>query len=177
MWEPTRQRSVARQFTSRHIKYEEERLHGRRIQQEFIPLKSAETNKPSRVEQELLTEKIAMLLNEDDDSFLATRDIADRQTVFAKLSDEEKSEAAFAVSKMTSMSIELESGFQTKPTKKGKVMANVQETGQDTLRQYVKSLGQHQVLSPEDESVLGRQINVLNDWENKRQQLEETLLR
>jgi hypothetical protein len=177
MWEPTRQRNVASQFTSRHIKYEEQRLHGGRIKQEFTPLKSDETKKPSRVEQELLTEKIALLLNEDDDSFLATHDIADRQTVFAKLSDEEKSEASFAVSKMSSMSPELEPILKTRPSIKGKVMANVQETGQDTIRQYVKSMGQHQVLSPEDESVLGRQINILNDWENKRQQLEETLLR
>lgn len=176
MWEPVRERNVGRQFTSRHIKYEENRLQGGRIKQEFVPLKSDETKKPSRVEREVLTEKIAQLLNEDDDSFLATHDVADRQTVFTKLSDEEKSEAAFAVSKMTSRSPELEP-THTRLTKKGKVTANVLETGQDTMRQYVKSMGQHQVLSPEDESVLGRQIVILNSWEDKRQQLEETLLR
>lgn len=176
MWEPVRQRNFARQFTSRHIKYEEERLHGARTQQEFVPLKSDETKKPSHVERKFLTEKIALLLNEDDDSFLATHDIADRETVFTKLSDEEKSEAAFAVSGMTSRSPGLKP-THTRPTKKGKVTANVLETGQDTMRQYVKSMGQHQVLSPEDESVLGRQIVILNSWEDKRQQLEETLLR
>ena len=174
-WEPTRQRNVHKQFTSRHITYEEERLHGTTQQQEsgVTLLQSDETKLPSVAERQHLTEKIALLLKDDDDSFLAANDIADRQTVFARLSDEEKSEASFAVSKVTNRSSNLEERRKTK----GKVTANVLETGQDTMKQYVKSMGQHQVLSPEDESVLGRQIQILNKWEQKRQRLEETLLR
>lgn len=126
------------------------------------------------MEKQHLTDKIALLLkddDDDDDSFLAFDDIADRQTVFAKLSDEAKSEASYAVSKVSASSKSMLAERSTKIT------ANVLETGQDTIRQYVKSMGQHQVLSPEDESVLGRQIQVLNGYEEQRQELEETLLR
>jgi hypothetical protein len=142
-------------------------------QSPFVPLKSDETKLPSQVERKQLTDKIALLLNDDqDDLFLASNDIADRQTVFAKLSDEEKSQASFAVSKVNEVN--------TSPKKKTtgtKITANVFESGQDTIKQYVKSMGQHQVLSPEDEALLGRQIQVLNGWEQRRQELEETLVR
>lgn len=171
-WEPVRKRNVHKQFQSRHLRYEEERLHG--IQQStFVPLKSDETKLPSQVERKQLTDKIALLLNDDqDDLFLASNDIADRQTVFAKLSDEEKSQASFAVSKVNEVN-----KSPKKKTTSTKITANVFESGQDTIKQYVKSMGQHQVLSPEDEGLLGRQIQVLNGWEQRRQELEETLLR
>ena len=175
-WEPVRKRNVNKQFQSRHSKYEEERLHG--IQENtFIPLKSDETKLPSKVERKQLTDKIALLLNDDqDDLFLASNDIADRQTVFAKLSDEEKSQASFAVSKVTN-TVNISPELSKKKTKGTKITANVYESGQDTIKQYVKSMGQHQVLSPEDEALLGRQIQVLNGWEQQRQELEETFCR
>lgn len=178
-WEPVRKRNINKQFTSRHTQYEEERLHGvSRKAEEFVPLKSDESKLPSQKERENLTNKIAQLLQDEDDDgdelFVDdTSDVADKQTVFKKLSDEEKSQASFAVSKRRNrLSIEEPS------LKMGtKVTANVLETGQDTMKQYVKSMGQHQVLSPEDEAVLGRQIQIFNAWERKRQKLEEQLLR
>jgi hypothetical protein len=41
------------------------------------------------------------------------------------------------------------------------------ETGHDTIKQYVKSLANHQVLSPEDEVILGKQIQILARWEER----------
>lgn len=182
-WEPVRHRNVGRQFTSRHIKYVEDRLHGgRRDDKEFTPLKSGTTAESSRGKRKSLTEKIALLLGDvrvdhDDESEFSAQDIADKETVFAKLSDEEKSEASFAVAKLNSSSPDTLVEPILSKSKKGKVLANVLETGQDTMHKYVKSMRQHQVLSAEDESVLGRQIQILNGLEDKRQNLEECLLR
>jgi hypothetical protein len=129
---------------------------------------------PTVSEQLQLTEKISRLLSSDnvvsDDDTFGDDAIADKQTVFAKLSDEDLREASDAVSKANNVK-------PTAATKKVKVTANVMETGQDTIKQYVKSLANHQVLSPEDEAVLGRQIQILSKWEEKRQELEDVLLR
>lgn len=181
-WEPVarKQRNVNKQFKSRHAQYEEERLHGRATEPaSFVPLKSDETKLPTKVERQHLTEKIALLLNEneeeDENDNSCLDDVADRQAVFFKLSDEDKNQASFAVSKMsnTRQTLPKEPSLKTGT----KITANVLETGQDTMKQYVKSMGQHQVLSAEDESVLGRQIQILNGYEEERQKLEETLLR
>jgi hypothetical protein len=129
---------------------------------------------PTVSEQLQLTEKISRLLSSDnnDASFGDDEDaIADKQTVFAKLSDEDLREASDAVSKANNVK-----PSSSNAAKKGKLTANVMETGQDTIKQYVKSLANHQVLSPEDEAVLGRQIQILSKWEEKRQELEDVLL-
>ena len=54
-----------------------------------------------------------------------------------------------------------------------KVRASVKETGQDMMSQYVKSMGQHELLPKASEILLGRQIQILNKWEMVRQELEE----
>jgi len=59
--------------------------------------------------------------------------------------------------------------------RKTKVTATVQETGMDTMSSYVKSLGQHQLLSKDSEILLGRQIQILLKWEEIRQSLEKNL--
>ena len=53
------------------------------------------------------------------------------------------------------------------------VRAQVKETGQDTMSQYVKSMGQHELLSKDAEILLGTQIQILNEWEQQRQQFEQ----
>lgn len=59
--------------------------------------------------------------------------------------------------------------------KKRRVTASVKETGVDTMSQYVKSMGSHELLPKESEILLGKQIQVLVKWENIRQELEEEL--
>merc|ERR1719291_156533 len=55
--------------------------------------------------------------------------------------------------------------------------ANVKETGKDTMSQYFKSIGNHELLRHEDEIVLGKQIQKLVKWEEIRNELEDELLR
>jgi RNA polymerase primary sigma factor len=55
--------------------------------------------------------------------------------------------------------------------------ASVRETGNDTMRSYLKSMGSHELLRQEDEVVLGRQIQILVKWEEAKALLEEKLLR
>lgn len=126
-----------------------------------------------------MTEKIARLLSDETEfEESGSQEIADRATVFARLSDEDKSEATFAVSRDNNLlQVDSEPIRIKNSAKKGKLTANVMETGRDTMKQYVKSMANHQVLTPEDEAVLGRHIQVLVKWEDKRQQLEHTLLR
>ena len=58
-----------------------------------------------------------------------------------------------------------------------RVRATVKETGSDSISTYVKSLGQHELLHQADEVLLGRQVRILMGLEDKRQELEEELLR
>lgn len=137
---------------------------------------------PSSFEKVQLTEKIAQLLRDSDtlEAFDAS-EIADKQTVFAKLSDEDLREASDAVAKVTTKkpteNEPIRMAKAKKGAKKARVKASVFETGQDSIKEYMKALGNHQVLSAEDEQVLGRQIQTLAKWEEKRQELEDELLR
>mmetsp|Transcript_43217 Transcript_43217/g.75825 ORF Transcript_43217/g.75825 Transcript_43217/m.75825 type:complete len:261 (-) Transcript_43217:15-797(-) len=58
-----------------------------------------------------------------------------------------------------------------------RVRATVKETGVDSMKSYIKSLGQHELLFKEDEVLLGRQVRMLTTLEESRQELEEELLR
>lgn len=134
---------------------------------------------PSQAESDEITEKITRLLTADFDQSIPFKDeeIADKQTVFANLSEEDRREAVDAVSK-GSLNELIDPEAQIRNlSKKGKVKANVMETGKDSINQYMKSLSNHQVLSPDDEKVLGKQIQVLTRWEEKRQELEADLCR
>mmetsp|Transcript_11513 Transcript_11513/g.28360 ORF Transcript_11513/g.28360 Transcript_11513/m.28360 type:complete len:776 (-) Transcript_11513:31-2358(-) len=57
------------------------------------------------------------------------------------------------------------------------VRATIKETGTDSVKTYIKSLGQHELLFKEDEVLLGQQVRILTALEEKRQELEEELLR
>lgn len=177
-FDPVKQREASRQFKPRYVAYEEAKFMGKLLPtvQEIRTANPATL--PTISEQLQLTEKITRLLS--DESPLvplgADEQIADKETVFAKLSDEDLRQASDAVSKVTNKGYsELEP--VRGGSKKGKVTANVMETGHDTIKQYVKSLANHQVLSPEDEVILGKQIQILARWEEKRLELESSLLR
>jgi hypothetical protein len=177
-FEPSTQHSSGRQFMPRYMKYEIEKLHGTLPEQPNI-LKANPKSLPTSEERVLITDKIARLLNDEFEiEETSSQEIADRATVFAQLSDEDKSEATFAVSRdMNQHHVDSEPMRIKNLAKKGKLTANVMETGRDTMKQYAKSMSNHQVLSPEDEAVLGRHIQVLVKWEEQRQQLEHNLLR
>jgi len=63
------------------------------------------------------------------------------------------------------------------PPRKRRVRATVKETGSDSMANYIKSLGQHELLYKEDEILLGRQVRMLTLLEEKRRELEEEMLR
>lgn len=67
--------------------------------------------------------------------------------------------------------------MEIKQKKQRRFTASVKETGVDTMSQYVKSMGSHELLPKESEILLGRQIQILVQWENVRQELEEKLSR
>ena len=124
-------------------------------------------------------------------------EVADRDTVYSKLSEVDRSKARHAVAMDNDGDLELEalrpdgsvsgrrrrqpSSQTPEPQKqkeqKSRITANVVETGSDTITAYMKSLSNHQVLSASDETILGRQIQRLEAWEVKRQGLEESLQR
>lgn len=60
---------------------------------------------------------------------------------------------------------------------KRKVRANVRETGYDSMRSYIKTMCNHELLNKNEEVVLAREIQRLMQWEEKRESLEEQLLR
>lgn len=137
------------------------------------PKKERKIESSDIAKQKAVSERITELLNENLENEDDTSIIADRQTVFAKLPDEDKRMVSAVVSKSNEFS-----GDETKKTtQKSRVKATVSETGRDTINQYVKSLSDHQVLGLEDEQILGRQIQILQQWEVKRQGLEMQLER
>jgi len=84
--------------------------------------------------------------------------IANRES-FQKMSEESKLIAGLAM------------------RRKNKLITRVQETGRDTMSSYLKSMSNHELLRKEDELILGREIQKLMKYEEKRQELEESLLR
>ncbi len=60
---------------------------------------------------------------------------------------------------------------------KRKVRANVRETGYDSMRNYIKTMCNHELLNKNEEVVLAREIQLLMAWEKTREELEAQLLR
>jgi RNA polymerase sigma factor (sigma-70 family) len=63
---------------------------------------------------------------------------------------------------------------QQNPTK---LRARVQETGYDSIRSYIKTMCNHELLNKNEEIILGREVQVLIQYEATREQLEAELLR
>ena len=145
-------------------------------------------NAEARTTKSRVDAKIAALLadddndDEDDHGDIADDDLADRRTVYTRLSDAAKSQATAAISKPTpyhaNASTSAASSSSRVVSKKKRVTAQVQETGRDTLREsYSKSFTNHELLSRESEAALAREIQVLARWEERRQELEVELMR
>ena len=58
-----------------------------------------------------------------------------------------------------------------------KLRAQVRETGYDSMRSYIKTMCNHELLNKNEEVVLAREIQILMKWEAVREQLETDLLR
>jgi hypothetical protein len=67
----------------------------------------------------------------------------------------------------------IESEYPAK--KKGRV--SVKETGYDSMRNYIKSMCNHELLNKNEEIILAREIQILLKWEEERENLEAKLLR
>ena len=179
-FDPIIERSVSRQFTPRYVSYSESKFMGKFLSGDPEIRTANPATLPTSLERTQLTEKISRLLSDESPLVHVGGDeqIADKKTVFAKLSDEDLRDASEAVATPTTNNVnDLVTDHATHRHKKGKLMANVMETGQDTIKQYVKSLANHQVLSHEDEIILGKQIQILSKWEERRLELESDLLR
>jgi RNA polymerase sigma factor (sigma-70 family) len=61
--------------------------------------------------------------------------------------------------------------------KKTKVRASVKETGYDSMRNYIKTMCNHELLNKNEEIILAREIQILIAWEAVREDLETDLLR
>jgi hypothetical protein len=60
---------------------------------------------------------------------------------------------------------------------KRKITARVQETGTDSMKNYIKTMCNHELLNKNEEIILAREIQILLKWEAEREKLEEQLLR
>jgi RNA polymerase primary sigma factor len=109
----------------------------------------------------------------------AAKEIADK-SIYSRISESAKWKANMAIKTRPSISMEpidMKKPSASKRKYKSKMTASVKETGVDTISDYVKSMGQHELLPHESEILLGRQIQILVKWESKRQELEDSLSR
>lgn len=60
---------------------------------------------------------------------------------------------------------------------KRKIRANVKETGFDSMKYYMKTMGNHELLKKNEEIILAREIQILIKWEEMREELEAKLMR
>jgi hypothetical protein len=58
-----------------------------------------------------------------------------------------------------------------------RIRANVRETGFDSMKYYMKTMGSHELLQKNEEIILAREIQILIKWEEIREGLEAELLR
>lgn len=58
-----------------------------------------------------------------------------------------------------------------------RIRANVRETGFDSMKYYMKTMGNHDLLQKNEEIILAREIQILIKWEEIREGLETELLR
>jgi hypothetical protein len=58
-----------------------------------------------------------------------------------------------------------------------RIRANVRETGFDSMKYYMKTMGNHELLQKNEEIILAREIQILIKWEEIREGLEGELLR
>jgi hypothetical protein len=60
---------------------------------------------------------------------------------------------------------------------KRRISATVKETGFDSMKHYMKTMGNHDLLRKSEEVILAREIQILVQWEETRESLEQKLSR
>eukprot|EP00560_Eucampia_antarctica_P004910 CAMPEP_0197834244 /NCGR_PEP_ID=MMETSP1437-20131217/21769_1 /TAXON_ID=49252 ORGANISM="Eucampia antarctica, Strain CCMP1452" /NCGR_SAMPLE_ID=MMETSP1437 /ASSEMBLY_ACC=CAM_ASM_001096 /LENGTH=432 /DNA_ID=CAMNT_0043438793 /DNA_START=250 /DNA_END=1548 /DNA_ORIENTATION=+ len=58
-----------------------------------------------------------------------------------------------------------------------RLRASVRETGNDSMKYYLKTMGNHELLKKNEEIILAREIQILIKWETQREELESSLMR
>ena len=90
----------------------------------------------------------------------------------------EVTQAALAADDDAPVASDSDSDNEAAPTKKKKkVTATIRETGQDSMKHYLKSMGNHDLLNKNEEIILAREIQILIGWEETRVDLEAQLSR
>lgn len=84
--------------------------------------------------------------------------------------DEEEALVPFSLSRTKLLQNEF---YQSKK----RSVVKVRETGYDSMRTYIKSMCNHELLNKNEEVILAREIQILVSWEDTRTQLESQLLR
>jgi hypothetical protein len=67
--------------------------------------------------------------------------------------------------------------YQKTEEPKRRIRANVKETGFDSMKYYMKTMGNHELLKKNEEIILAREIQSLIKWEETREELEAKLMR
>jgi hypothetical protein len=68
-------------------------------------------------------------------------------------------------------------GIESEYPNKRKIRASVKETGTDSMKHYIKTMCNHELLNKNEEIILAREIQILLKWEDQREELEQQLLR
>jgi hypothetical protein len=72
---------------------------------------------------------------------------------------------------------DMKTGIESEFPQKRKGRVSVKETGYDSMRNYIKSMCNHELLNKNEEIILAREIQILLKWEEERENLEAKLLR
>lgn len=75
------------------------------------------------------------------------------------------------------MQKEVEAKGQEEEKPKRRITASVKETGFDSMKYYMKTMGNHELLKKNEEIILAREIQILIKWEAEREDLEAKLMR
>ena len=97
-------------------------------------------------------------------------------TAFTKTAAAKEALQSSSSSSSSSQSMETP-GIESEFGKGRKIRAKVSETGTDSMKNYMKSMCNHDLLNKNEEVILGREIQILLKWEAEREKLEEQLLR
>jgi hypothetical protein len=90
-----------------------------------------------------------------------------------------KSSVQIKQSSMTKKQLENAAAAQAEEDEKPKrrITASVKETGFDSMKYYMKTMGNHELLKKNEEIILAREIQILIKWEEQREELEAKLMR
>ena len=91
--------------------------------------------------------------------------------------DSEMTRSRSRSSKESYSSTYKETGDEEEKPKKRRITANVKETGFDSMKYYMKTMGNHELLKKNEEIILAREIQILIKWEEQREDLEAKLMR